>query len=55
MTSDIVHINPLYPTHDLRRDMKQFLTLREEHRCRLFGTEVLRRILGSKKDELTGK
>jgi len=31
------------------------LTLREEHRLRLFENRVLRRIFGSKRDEVTGK
>jgi hypothetical protein len=31
------------------------LTLREEHRLRLFGNRVLRRIFGSKRDEETGE
>jgi hypothetical protein len=31
-----------------------FLTLREEHRLRVFGNRVLRGIFGSKRDELTG-
>jgi hypothetical protein len=30
------------------------LTLREEHRRRVFENRVLRRILGPKKDEMTG-
>jgi hypothetical protein len=30
------------------------LTLREEHRLRLFENKVLRRILGTKRDEVTG-
>jgi hypothetical protein len=30
------------------------LTLREEHRLRVFENRVLRRILGTKKDEVTG-
>jgi hypothetical protein len=32
-----------------------FLTLREEHRMRAFENRVLRRILGPKRDEVTGK
>ena len=31
------------------------LTLREEHRLRVFGNLVLRRIFGSKRDEVTGE
>jgi hypothetical protein len=31
------------------------LTLREEHRQRVFENRVLRRIFGSKRDEVTGK
>ena len=31
------------------------LTLREEHRLRVFENRVLRRIFGPKKDELTGE
>jgi hypothetical protein len=31
------------------------LTLREEHRLRVFENRVLRRILGLKRDELTGE
>jgi hypothetical protein len=31
------------------------LTLREEHRLRVFENRVLRRILGPKRDEVTGK
>jgi len=31
------------------------LTLREEHRLRLFGNRVLRRIFGPKRDEVTGE
>jgi hypothetical protein len=31
------------------------LTLREEHRLRVFENKVLRRISGSKRDEVTGK
>jgi hypothetical protein len=31
-----------------------FLTLRKEHRLRVFENRVLRRILGSKRDEVTG-
>jgi hypothetical protein len=30
------------------------LTLREEHRLRVFGKRVLRRIFGPKRDEVTG-
>jgi hypothetical protein len=32
----------------------QFLTIREEHRLRVFENSVLRRIFGPKKDEVTG-
>jgi hypothetical protein len=31
------------------------LTLREEHRLRVFENRVLRRIFGTKRDEVTGK
>jgi hypothetical protein len=31
------------------------LTLREEHRPRVFENKVLKRIFGSKKDKVTGK
>jgi hypothetical protein len=31
------------------------LTLREEHRLRVFGNRVLKRILGPKRDEMTGE
>jgi hypothetical protein len=31
------------------------LTLREEHRQRVFGNRVLRRIFGPKKDEVAGE
>jgi hypothetical protein len=31
------------------------LTLREEHRLRVFGNRVLRRIFGPKRDEMTGE
>jgi hypothetical protein len=31
------------------------LTLREEHRLRVFENRVLRRIIGPKKDEVTGE
>jgi hypothetical protein len=31
------------------------LTLKEEHRRRVFGNGVLRRILGPKRDEVTGE
>jgi hypothetical protein len=31
-----------------------FLTLREEHRLRVFENRVLRRIFGLKRDEVTG-
>jgi hypothetical protein len=31
------------------------LTLREEHRLRLFENRVLRRIFGTKEDEVTGE
>jgi hypothetical protein len=31
------------------------LTLREEHRLRVFGNRVLRGILGQKRDEVTGE
>jgi hypothetical protein len=31
------------------------LTLREEHRLRVFGNRVLRRIFGAKRDEVTGE
>jgi hypothetical protein len=30
------------------------LILREEHRLRVFGSRVVRRIFGSKRDEMTG-
>jgi hypothetical protein len=30
------------------------LTLREEHRLRVFESEALRRIFGTRKDEVTG-
>ena len=33
----------------------QQLILREEHRLRVFENRVLRRILGSKRDEVTGE
>ena len=33
----------------------QRLTLREEHRLRVFKNRVLRRIFGSKGDEVTGE
>jgi hypothetical protein len=32
-----------------------FLTLREEHRLRVFGNRVLRGIFGSERDEVTGE
>jgi hypothetical protein len=32
-----------------------FLTLREEHRLRVFENRVLRRIFGPKRDEVTGE
>jgi hypothetical protein len=32
-----------------------FLTLREEHRIRVFENRVLRRIFGQKRDEVKGK
>jgi hypothetical protein len=32
-----------------------FLTLREEHRLKVFENRVLRRIFGPKKDEVTGE
>jgi len=32
-----------------------YLTLREEHRLRLFENRVLRKIFGSKRDEVTGE
>jgi hypothetical protein len=35
--------------------VKQSLTLREEHRLRVLENRVLRRIFGSKRDEVTGK
>jgi hypothetical protein len=31
-----------------------FLTLREEHRLRMFENRVLRRMFGPKRDEVTG-
>ena len=31
------------------------LTLREEHRLRVFGNKVLRKIFGTKRDEITGE
>jgi hypothetical protein len=31
-----------------------YLTLREEHRLRVFENKVLRRIFGPKRDEVTG-
>jgi hypothetical protein len=31
------------------------LTLREEHRLRVFGNRVLRRIFGPRRDEVTGE
>jgi hypothetical protein len=31
------------------------VTLREEHRLRVFGNRVLRRIFGPKRDEVTGE
>ena len=31
------------------------LTLKEEHRLRVFGNKVLRKIFGTKKDEITGE
>jgi hypothetical protein len=34
--------------------MKRSLTLREEHRLRVFENRVLRRIFGLKRDEVTG-
>jgi hypothetical protein len=35
--------------------MKFGMTLREEHRLRVFGNRVLRRIFGPKRDEVTGE
>jgi hypothetical protein len=35
--------------------MLRSLTLREEHRLRVFGNRVLRRIFGTKRDEVTGE
>ena len=32
-----------------------FLTLKEEHRLRVFENKVLRKIFGAKKDEITGE
>jgi hypothetical protein len=32
-----------------------FLTLREEHRLRVFENRVLRRVFGQKRDEVTGE
>jgi hypothetical protein len=38
----------------LSRDVTPILTLREEHRLRVFENSVLRRIFGPKRDEVTG-
>jgi hypothetical protein len=35
-------------------DLKLGLTLREEHRLRVFESRMLRRIYGPKRDEVTG-
>jgi hypothetical protein len=35
--------------------VKLGLTLREEHRLRVFENRVLRRVFGSKRDEVTGE
>jgi hypothetical protein len=35
--------------------VKLGLTLREEHRLRVFENRVLRKVLGPKRDEVTGK
>jgi hypothetical protein len=40
---------------DIRGRETLSLKLREEHRLRVFGNRVLRRILGPKKDEVTGE
>jgi hypothetical protein len=40
----------MIPSHDI----KWSLTLREEHRLRVFENRVLRRICGLKRDEVTG-
>jgi hypothetical protein len=32
-----------------------FLTLREEHRLKMFENRVLKKVFGSKMDEITGK
>jgi hypothetical protein len=39
---------------DGRIILSEFLTLREEHRLRVFENRVLRRIFGPKRDEVTG-
>jgi hypothetical protein len=39
----------------IRRTLVNSLTLREEHRLRVFENKVLRRIFGSKRDEVRGE
>jgi hypothetical protein len=43
----------ILPVVQYRRE-KCFLTLREEHRLRVFENKVLRRIFGPKRDEVAG-
>jgi hypothetical protein len=54
-----MHLLPLYKTiilHAVLYGCKTWsLTLREEHRLRLFENRVLRRIFGPKRDKVTGE
>jgi hypothetical protein len=51
----ILHVNSLtIPQQDLET-RPWSLTLREEHRLRVFENRVLRRIFGPKRDEVTGE
>jgi hypothetical protein len=55
--SDIIVLNVYAPTEDpvvLYACKTWTLTLREEHRLRVFENRVLRRIFGPKRDEVTG-
>ena len=48
-------LNQRPPECEFRELPWRHLTLREEHRLRVFENKVLRKIFGAKKDEITGE
>jgi hypothetical protein len=62
LTHELFRFIPRSPRHEAEVDMDNLatllgsaVTLREEHRLRVFENRVLRRIFGPKRDEVTGE